>query len=410
MRESQLLFQKMIPEETAIVPLFAGARLRKRAHRFKSEDGQDCLTNIYSAEIDETACRFGLDHSPEPQPPRAYLDGQGDCVVMNAGFMYTVDSSPIWPDNFTYHLQVADRKLIGLPTKTKYALVASNGRLRPELVEARGKLRVGNMDIDWVGSNEPDAESAESGGAAVCFGPVNQGLIKHDEGVLPDPGRMMVQAKSGSKLVLFGLALGLEAKIYDITDGRLPYLASAFILRVADEVAADLRPGDTITHWRVGGLAPDNAEDAVTVGVMLTDSPEELERRRQADRLAITRRNDGRTPFYGQGDSQKGRTCLFRTADGRIHFLIADARPKVPGQHGLTLRELAAFLYDNHDVDWALSLDGGQSSKICWSSAGSGGILGNLHYINKLGIEPRWDGVNGRPVTSCVIVRPLRDR
>ncbi|MDD5251485.1 MAG: phosphodiester glycosidase family protein [Patescibacteria group bacterium] len=396
--------QTLQPVEPEYHELFPGAVLRRYAADFPAHGLADAVrTNVFEAIFDDGTCRFGLRHSVKPKSPWDFLSSGESAVVMNAGFCFVADHSPMKPVNHSYHFQALGRRLMSLPTKTKTALVCRDGRFSPARVEARGRLRIGATEMVWVGSHEADGEAGEK---AIVFGLANQTLRKDERGIAAMPDDGIIGCPRGCRQVLMRNGLDGNLVVAEITGASVPVLTATVILQVPEAMAGRLRVGDAVEDWVVGGFSARDFDAAVTTSVELGSNPDDLAAAVEAERVIMARHPDG-SPFYRNLDSPKGRAAVFETQDGRVHFLIIDARPDDQNQKGVTLGQLARWLRRGGEPRWAVSVDGGQSAKIGWSVGGRRDVVGNLHYVNYDRPRPFWDGWRGRPVTSCVAAWPV---
>jgi hypothetical protein len=390
------------PERSRSFAPFPGARVSIRPWRFISRpDGVATLTNVYEAAFEADRCSFGVHHASRPLPLAAMPVGTGPAILMNAGFLLVADE-PFEAANPAYHLQIRGGWPIGLHSNGRTALVEHAGRLRPLFVPARGWLAVGSERLDWVGCREPDPPPD----VALAFGPQDQGLVRDNSGIRLDRSRAAAPARQGRLNVAFCCRDG-RPEVAAITDQAVPILGAAFIIQTPAATAAKLRVGDPVVDWRIGQLAPDNASGAVTVSVELLVDQDRMLAALERERAVITRRAADDEPYFAARFGQKARTCVIEDEAGRVFFLLFDARPAQPGQRGLTLLDLAAYVQEHHQARWAVVCDGGQSARLCGSRAsGRRFSFGNRHYLDLTGAAPRWNGASGRAVASAIFGGP----
>ncbi|MDP3052946.1 MAG: hypothetical protein Q8N22_03285 [bacterium] len=364
--------------------------------------------NFYEVELEENKIKLHILSTLSPKYPKDYLKKINNGILINAGFTYNVDfkaeKSPI---DFTYNLHIENNCLLNLPTYTKTAIIEKDGKIEPRKIKASGCLYFGNIKILWIGSHEKQAFSDKK--MSVVYGISNQGLIKSDLGIIPNKKQEWIKLSKGYKNIIIDIAFLKKDRILyikKITNQKTKLFDGIFILQTPNEMVKKLKVGLRITDWIVDGLSPKNTDFAVTSGIQIPKSIKKLYQNIMTEKIVITRRADDNNPYYSNIEQQKARSCIFKTGN-LIHFLLIDARPRIIGQQGISIPDLANYIYrKNHNVKWAINCDGGQSSKICLKQKGKLRVFGNLHYLNLKKLKPEWNGENGRPITSCVIAFP----
>jgi hypothetical protein len=345
---------------------------------------------------------IAISHSLAPRYPLEHLGNLRDGVALNLGFCYVTDRSPRQPLNATYHFQVADGILWSLPTKTRTALVIGPLGMEPVSVEAFGWLQIAGSRLDWIGSHERSPHLGE----AVAFGLSHQSLTRSDGIIVAQRELGLVEPLAGHLNVCLGpAACGLE--VVEITDRSVSVLDYVVVLRVPASLAREQRVGDQVVDWQVGQFRCGSITQAVTVGARLWPSPEKTFRQVEAERVVMSRHTDGR-PYFASLDVLKARSAIFEDVRGKIHLVVVDAEPGVPGRDGVTLSQLGAWIHERGGINWAVSVDGGQSAKLIVAEAGRRWVYGNLHYRNHLGPAEQQVGRYGRPVTTCLLAHSSR--
>ncbi len=401
-------FTNFRKEKSRRIKIFDGAFLNKGSFHIKSNPTRNkTFINFYEVELEENKIKLHILSSLKPKYPKDYLKKINNGILINVGFIYSDSKTEKPPIDFTYNLHIEDRHLINLPTRAKTAVIEKDGKIEPRKIKASGCLYFGNIKILWIGSHEKQMFNDKK--TSVVYGISNQGLIRSDLGIILDKKQERIKPPKGYKNIIIDLAFLKKDKILyikKITNQKVKLFDGIFILQTPNEMVKKLKVGLKITDWIVGGLSPKNTDSAITSGIQIPKSIKKLHQNILAEKIVITRRADNNNPYYSDIKQQKARSCIFKTGN-TIHFLLIDARPKIAGQQGIGMPDLANYIYrKNHNVKWAINCDGGQSSKICLRQKGKLRVFGNLHYLNLKKPKPKWDGKNGRPITSCVIALP----
>lgn len=405
-------FAKLTKEGFLHKTIYPGLHLNKGCLCFNSKpSGRPTLTNYYELTLDEKLINFSIGNVWRPQYPYLFLKSIKIGALINAGFYLQVDDlKGLQPINFSQHLLIINQQLINLSTRTKTALIEKNHRLQIATVQARGQLYFNQMPIPFIGSHDFNEQTNPPPPTAIVYGLTNQGLIKNEHGIIIDGQRQQLPPRKGYQNIIMGLRdKSGQKKLYikKITNQTINFLAGAFILQTPNNLAKKLRLNQVLTDWQVDKLTPQNITSAITVGVPITNSIDKLYQQLARERLTITRNVNQQAYYTTENDLQKARSCIIKTKDHKIHFLLIDARPKIAQQQGMSYADLVDYLYQKYpNISWAVNCDGGQSSKLIIKQNNKIKPYGNLHYLNLIKSMAQWDGWRGRPITSCVIANP----
>lgn len=409
-------FQRLNPEKKENKTILQGMIFKKESLIFLSKSSEKkTLTNIYEIEIDENNFNFDILSELKPKYPRLFLKNKTNSVIIDAGFSYSIDQDlGRKPIDFTYNFHVINHQLVNIPICSKTALIVKNGKIKPVKIESKGELFFDKTKISWVGS-QTDITLKDKN-CAIAFGLSNQGIIKYQQNkrlkIDFDSDYSFVPQKTGYKNVLFDLKQQRDNSVLyikNIINKKVLLFDALFIFAVPNKIAKKLSVGDKIINWNIDGYSAQDIENCVTVGIPITKSIKQLYQNIKNEKIVITRKLN-KDPYYLKIDVQEARACIFKTRDNKIHFLLIDARPKISNQQGMSLADLSNYLYKKYNnIVWAVNCDGGQSAKICFKKDNKLYIFGNLHYLkfNKDGSIRKWDGENGRPITSCVIANKI---
>jgi len=409
--KSILFFQKLGIEPKEEFEIFKGAIFKKETIHIQSQPSKkETVVNIYEIKFKGNSVVFNILSAFKPIFPRFFLKNIKKGAIINAGFAFNIDYNKGGePVDSTYHLHVINHQLISLPTHTKTALISNKRKIRPVKIKARGFLYFDNTKIAWIGSHERNKKTKN---IAIVFGVSNIGLIKDKNSKISIDGkRKFVKKRHGYKNIVIGLKNYRGDNILYIkkkSNKKVKILEGVFVLQAPENIAENLNIEDRINDWSIDGYSSKEIENAVTVGVIIVKSLKKLYHNIKNEKIIITRDVLTKKPYYSKLDSQRARSCIFETTDQKIHFLLVDARPKIVTQQGMSLRDLSDYIYKNNKIIWAVSCDGGQSSKICFKQNNKLRVYGNLHYLSLKNNIPKWIGQDGRAITSCVIATPRK--
>ena len=388
-------FQKLNTENNIEIKIFKGATFKKKSTYIKSKpSNKKTLVNIYEVKLEEKFLNFDISSNLKPKYPKLYLKNKKDSVIINAGFNYRINSTiKRNPVDFSYHFHVINYNLVNIPTHAKTAIIVNNGKIMPLQIKAKGILYFNNMKIPWVGSHDyRNYKEKNINNFAIAFGISNQCLMRSKNSkIILDSEYKFIKPCTGYKNIVIGLDKDKKLYIKNISDKKVKLFDGIFILRTPNKIARNLSIGNKITKWIISGYSLKNIKNAVTVGIKIPKSFKKLYENIKKERIIITRNISDKMPYYKLND-QKARSCIFKTRDNKIHFLLVDARPKIQGQNGMTMKDLSEYIYKNNKIAWAVNCDGGQSSKICFKTNNKLYVFGNLHYLNLKNKIPKWDG------------------
>lgn len=395
----RLAFRKLVMP--AAETRFGNGSVRVGAEDFPATGGAAATRSVVCEAVIPSAMDLAVSHAARPRSLWDHLGSRQDAVIMNLGFCFVADRTPRLPPNCTYQFQVSDGRLWSLPTKSRTALLLTDEGLLAETVEARGWLEFGAKRVTWAGSHETDKEGAD----AEVFGLPNQALVRTRRGIVARRALGRVVAGPGQGNVGLALVDGVLT-VARVTRRPLSVMDYVAVMRGSEETWRGLAVGERLTKWQVGRWPDGKLRQAVTVGPRLWPDAARTQQQLADERIVMSRRPDGR-PYFTSLDTPKARAALFEDGAGALHLVVVDARPGVVGQEGVTLTQLAAWVFRREGVRWAVTVDGGQSAKLGLVSGGRRRIFGNLHYLNLAKEGAFWDGWRGRPVTTCLLA-PIR--
>lgn len=409
--KKSLFFQKLCFEPEEEFKIFKGTTFKKKTLYIQSQPSkQKTMANIYEIKFKENSAVFNILSALKPIFPKFFLKNIKKGAIINAGFAFNIDyDKGVKPIDSTYHFHVINHQLINLPTRTKTALISNKGKIRPVKIKARGFLYFGNSRVVWIGNHEKNQKAKN---IAIVFDISNQGLIKdRNSKISIDEERRYVKKCHGYKNIVIGLKNHRGNNVLyikKISNKKAKIFEGVFILQMPENIAKNLNTGDRISDWNIDGYSSKEIENAVTAGVIITKSLKKLYNNIRNEKIIITRDALSKKPYYSKLDPQRARSCIFKTTDQKIHFLLIDARPKILTQQGMSLRDLSDYIYKNNKIIWAVSCDSGQSSKICFKQNNKLRVYGNLHYLSFKNNIPKWIGRNGRAIASCAIATPRK--
>ncbi len=372
-----------------------------------SFNNQASKANIYWVECPKGKIRYRVVSSLIPQYSVNFFRRERDAIAgINAGGRFLADVDNCIPQDYAYNLHIEDGNLISLPIQNRSVIVEKNGELHVCYLEAKGKILVGETEIDWIGSL---ANKKYPQASAIVFGLVNQRLVRVAEknGIykrIPDSNYSFVKKYPGKINIVFALKKN-KLKVVRLTEEPVSLFEGIFVISVEEKLAGGIKKRDTIDWWEIDGrLTSSNTDSAVSLGVVLVGLEDVLEKRGMDFNYMRVLYDESGRAIYGGLHNQKARSIIIRTKDGKTIFLLVDANPNSDHMKGMTLFDLRDYVVNKwKSIDWAVVCDGGQSSKLCVVRNKRISIYGNMHYekwVNGMRIP---DGFNGRSLTSMVV-------
>lgn len=396
-------FNQLVPETEERTNIFKGVVFNKKPFIFySSSNNNKTLTNIYEIELDQNIITTKVASELKYRYLNKYLKKYNQAALINAGFSYNTDTKTFLPKNFNYHLQIRNGKLLSLPTKTKTAIIEINGKIETKLIPAKGSLWFNGVRLDWVGSHDYQNKLLKNKG--VVWGLSNIKLFKYNNRITINKKSLVIPEIKGHKNIVIDIDNKDVLFIKTITSKNVNLLHGVFIISISNELSASFKKGQKLTRWKIYGLNSTEKINVITSGISMDKNLSRMYKKMKQEKIFITFDGHSKKYYYNKIDEQKARSCIFETNDKKLHFLLVDARPNTTDQKGMTMADLSEYIYSNYDINWAVNCDGGQSSKICIKNKNKIQTFGNLHYYKiKNGKIIKWDGINGRPIGSCLI-------
>lgn len=321
--------------------------------------------------------------------------------AVNGSFTFISDDPDYQPVEPHFDLCVRNGVVAGMPSATKPALLVRGATSAAQVVRAEGTIRVGQDVLPWTGAKEP-------GGRVLVFNAANC-RIKYLDSEVTAFQRIVEPATNTTP----GAAWAVDAVVRVRPDGTAAItalvagggadlFAGSYVLRAHEEDAREWRIGDRVVPLTVGGTDLRAVTAATSLGPSITDAvvPQRIANAYD-DSLGVS-------PFRGV---RYPRSLVYGTGDGAVHLRIFDGAPLTTHFQGLTPGEVVDVLAEeHHDLRWAFHLDGGQSAKLAYRHDGGVEVAGSLHYL----VWPhggetrfRWNGLDGRVLASCLVLREV---
>ncbi|WP_434444264.1 phosphodiester glycosidase family protein [Lentzea sp. E54] len=319
--------------------------------------------------------------------------------AINGSFTFISDDPDYQPAEPHFDLCVRHCVVAGLPSATKPALLVHGSSSTARTVRAKGVIRVGSDVLPWAGAKEP-------GGRVLVFNAANC-RVKYLDSDVTAFQRIVEPATNTTP----GAASAVDAVVAVRPDGHAvitalvpgggaDLFAGSYVLRAHEQDAREWRVGDRVVPLTVDGTDLRALSSATSLGPSVADAvvPQRIANAYD-DSLGVS-------PFRGV---RYPRSLVYGTGDGAVHLRIFDGAPLTSHFQGLTPGEVVEVLAEEgHDLRWAFHLDGGQSSKLAYRHDGGTEVAGSLHYLvwpQKNETRFRWNGLAGRVLASCLVLR-----
>ncbi len=380
------------------------------------ELGGGHFTNKYTlsfpAESDKYNSRIVTRNSPLFM--HRYLINDDSVVAAINGPFFCLHDGDLkrYPKEIIYHTNIRDGLVFGLPSADRPMLyVDESGEMKCKDAKAVGSIQVGNTVINWIGG-EGVAHGRETAkdnevylfNSACCTIEYQDRNDKTSLRMLNEEKNFTPANPNKTDLVVDIDEQNRKLIVSKIKEGGgVDFFEGLFILQVPNEIAKSLNIGDFVSPIDIDGIALNSVLSAVSTGPLVHHFIENDDHPINHDPSL------GTFPPFEKG-KRYARSVVYKQ-NGLIHFTVFDGVPRSRFMLGATPKEVAENIPENSD--WAVFLDGGQSSRITFREQnGQIDAFGNKQYL-RLHVADKTAQVakdetrflwtkRGRPVNSVI--------
>jgi len=369
---------------------------------------KDRFVNLYWVEIEKKKLKFALVISPKKKPlieiTRKFgYPNKKLLVAINASNFYLSDNGRK-PQIYPYNLCINNGRVLQFPSNDRITLIEKNGKISLRFLTAEGKIKIGNKYFRWIGATNYNNRKKKSLSSSEV---VIWGLADIRFTYIPDSKRRAKKPITQTTYVncpqgklLLGVNLNKEGKPYISKKNvkKLSLLDYAFICMVKKSVGRKIKKGEIVKLVSVNNFKVKKGCNAVSLGFTL---PKQFKEIKNTLVKEVRKSPEGIVRPIEKDFMKSWSVILF--AGSKVIFFLVDSFPFKKNQTGLNIYELHKLLSKKFNFTEAAVCDAGQSSKICIKKNEEYQVFGNLHYIDFTGPKPKWNGINGRAITSALI-------
>lgn len=363
--------------------------------------GDGTFTNVYDLLVSSDDFRHNIEF-PE-QLTSVFNRVKADPYIraaMSGGF-FLADRADSEPRELGLNLALSSGQLLSFPVVDREVLIASEGRLSVQNLQALGVISINGKDVTWSGSlTSHNAEAKVFGnGNSVITHVANDltGTVR----TLDEGSRYTPVKEADDDTVDVGFMRREDGSFVGIASsktGGVDTFNYDVALRLHERHVAKGLP--EMRARTVGSLAVDGSRlSAVSVGPML----DETDFTGHAINYDLSL--GGRPPFL---DVPLARAIVYAEDSGVIHYRLFDGRPGSPVFPGVTPAQAAEIIKQETDIAWGCFLGPGQTAKMVTRHESELESHGNRHYLkwpNYPGERFIWVPATGRPVASIITLR-----
>ncbi|MEU6349613.1 hypothetical protein ABZ896_09835 [Streptomyces sp. NPDC047072] len=386
-------------------------RVSERRHRIAPgagfqaraiELGQGAFTNAFTLRLDLQQVRAEAISHTDGFHLRDLVEISGTLAVVSGSFSFISDDPDYQPAEPCLDFCCRNGHVVSLPTVSKPAFLTRNGQAVIGMLKASGSLSIQGRPYRWVGSKESRSSARREPGVLTVFGAANCRVRYTDDprtGFLRDvnPATNITPSDPTAVDVVVSWTPERGHRVTAIhPGGGADLFAGNFVLRADRTHAEHLRVGSTVEITQIGGLDVCSLSDGLSLGPSVADAAA------------------GRTTGYDQclGTDPFRVTRHARTLIGvhgqKLWLHVLDGAPSAPTFRGVTSAETAELCArESLDPRHIYHLDGGASSKIAFTNAGTTDVAGSMHYLRwprGQGDQFRWQGLDGRVLHSAIAI------
>lgn len=407
----------LLPLTSSVKKISEGIVLREFSYYYQDALGNNQV-NVYALEIPiNSNLAFGMEFSREGSYCIDLVNSANnknqDKIIgaLNCNFGLIVDEFDRYPVDLSYNLHIEGGKLIQVPVVDKPAItIDKKGQVEIMFLKAIGKVKIGSLTIDWVGSLSKKYNYFYSRERAIVYNSYNRGLLLVKDPITVtkkffDPNYsttkkdrrkidLVVNEKEGKFIVT---AVNKNCETH--------YFEGNFIVRIPLKFSEHVKVGDKVEILSIDTINPKDFSYGSTGSPLLVPDVIEARKNILSDRSVQTRAIDSKRAYKKSG--KFCRSCIVKTKN-KIVFFLADARKGKEGQEGFSiymLRYALAEFYPNFES--AINVDGGNAPKLIVKNGKDFDVLGNLQYKNwptRDNQKFSWSGFLGRKVPAIIYV------
>ena len=360
------------------------------------------FTNVYDLSVSSSDIRHSIEF---PERLTSVFDRMkadlGVRAAISGGFFFLADRANGEPRELGLNLALSNGQLLSFPVVDRETLIASEGRLSAQTLQALGVLSINDKDVVWSGSLTPHSSEAKvfGNGNSVIAHVANDltGSVR----ALDESSRYTPVKEADDDTVDVGFMRREDGSFVGIASsktGGIDTFNYDVALRLHERHVAKGLP--EMRARTVGSLAVDGSRlSAVSVGPML----DETDFTGHAINYDLSL--GGRPPFV---DVPLARAIVYADDSGLVHYRLFDGRPGSPVFPGVTPAQAAEIIKQETVVAWGCFLDPGQTAKMVTRHESELESHGNRHYLkwpNYPGERFIWVPATGRPVASIITLR-----
>ncbi len=307
-------------------------------------------------------------------------------ATINGAFFYLQDDTTApQPKEIMYNLSIRNGAVIGLPSTDRCALVTNkDGDLRAVALKAEGILQCNGSILTWKGG-EPLAHSRAEyeleQNEVYIFNPACCTIAYDDPKDKRTLRKVQLDKNTTPKqphtldIVVGKSKVSGTLEIVAINEGGgTDFFEGNFIMHGRKDDLQHFQVGDEVLPTHIDSLDLKEVESAMTVGPMvhhfLSNDDHEINHDPSL----------GTFPPFAPNE-RYARSAVYADNDNAVHFVVFDAVPRSEYMKGVTPKEAAMNI--PVDAQWAVFLDGGQSSRITFKADTQDGLdsRGNKQYV-----------------------------
>jgi len=326
------------------------------------------------------------------------------------------------PDEIIYNANIRDGgKIFGLPSADRPMLYTDkDGKINARECIARGVIEISNQEIHWEGGEKyahseklRNSLETDTGNKVILFNSACCTIEYEDKNDKKSLRKLNEKLNKTQKnpyktdIVVSTQADG-TAHITKIQHGGgTDFFEGNYILHMPKTLAENFNLGDLINPKSIDDLELSTIDSAVTTGPPVQHFLTHDDHNINHDPSLWT------FPPFAL-DARYARSVIYEDKEGAVHMTVFDAVPRSEKMRGVTPKEAAQFIGENNQ--WAVFLDGGQSSRITYKNTGGNvEACGNTQYLRLNTLDKTsqdasgkerfmWTN-HGRPISSSVQLR-----
>ena len=363
----------------------------------------DRLTNLYWLEIETNGFNFSLLNSVTPRPPVNHLRSfaRSSRVKILGGIntnQFFLSDDKIKPKISSYNLFFKNGKILQFSANKRPTIIEQDGKISLLILDAKGKVNIGEERIDWVGSACKNLNNKNF----VVYGSIDIDIKKLSS---KNRSRRVIDKKSlkiscSKNQILIGFE-SVRGTMVVTKIARSAYLNNhSFIFKGNFKNLGKIKIGNKIENFEIDGIAFTKETNAVSCVLALPSVKAGFKKNIKKFLLP-----GPKGQYLVFSDKYIKSWSVVLKTKNKIIFFINDGNPHIKNEMGLSIIELYDLLLNKFKFDLAFVCDAEQSSKLCIKREKFFSAYGNMHYLDYSNIlKPRKRALYGRSVPSTLVV------